>query len=384
MTTAVWTNGTNPPQNNENLAAAHLSTPTGSQIRHHRQLLPSTIARLFAHAPGVVDLVGREEIATALGASLYMPALRPDLASRIADLGARVGVTSVVICLEDSIPDVLLEEAEENLVRQIQLLEWSELPIMVFVRPRSPNHLSRLAERIGIGLTGLTGFALPKFTAANGDEWLDVIECARSYNPLLFAMPILEGPEVLHIHNRSRELADLAELFDRRTEMIASIRVGATDLSGLLGIRRGRSSSVYDVPPVAAVVGDIVNMWNRPSSRHVVSGAVWEYYRQTIDSADLGLIREIERDIEVGMLGKSVIHPSHVRIVNAFLTVTWDDWTDACSILSGPGGVSASTRHDRMNESEPRGHWATRILRRGQVFGVLREDVESFELLSAV
>ena len=363
-----------------------LQTPvlTGNQVRHHRQLLPATISRLFAQPPATVNVTSREEVSSALGASLYMPALRPDLASRIADLGARVGVTSVVICLEDSIPDELLDDAEENLVRQVQLVEWSELPILVFLRPRSAGQLADLIERLGPGLSGITGFVLPKFTADKGEEWLDVIEHARDINPLLFAMPILEGPEVLYVADRTRELALLGEMFERRGELIASIRIGATDLSGLLGIRRSRSSSVYDIPSIAAVIGDILNVWGRPRSRHVVTGAVWEYYRQTAGSADLGLVREIERDIECGMLGKSVIHPSHVRVVNALLTVTWSDWTDAFSILSGPGGVSASAQNDRMNESKPHANWAARVLRRSHVFGVLREGVEPLELTRVV
>ncbi len=361
-----------------------LTELSGNQVRHHRHLLPSTISRLFAHPPATLNVTSRHDISSSLGASLYMPALRPDLASRIADLGARVGVTSVVICLEDAIPDEHLSAAEANLVRQVQLLEWSELPILMFIRPRSVGQLEDIVARLGASISSINGFVLPKFTAAEGERWLQAVDRARRVNPLLFAMPIIEGPEMIDVTDRTRELALLGELFERHADLIAAIRIGATDLSGLLGIRRGRSSSVYDIPPIAAVIGDILSVWGRTSSPHVVTGAVWEYYRHAADSADLGLVREVERDIECGMLGKSVIHPSHVRVVNALLTVTWNDWRDACSILDGPGGVSPSTQRDRMNESKPHAHWAARVLRRGHVYGVLREGMEPFELLSAV
>lgn len=354
-------------------------------VRHHRQLLPETVARMFEIPPASVDPATSSDIGLALGACLYMPALLPDLTARIGDLSARVGVTSTVICLEDSIRKDDLEAAEANLAHHVELLGLERLPVFVFVRPRSPDHLRTLSATLGSSATVLAGFALPKFNSRNGADWLAAVHAARERNPRLLAMPILEGSEVLDPQRRVAEIGLIGELLDEHADTVATIRIGATDLSGILGIRRGRSSTVYDVPPLANVMGDIITKWCHPASQHVLAGPVWEYYRQPSDSTpDLGLIREAERDIECGLVGKSVIHPSQVRVVNALLSVSWSDWIDACTIMSGPGGVSPSALRDRMNEAGPHSHWAIRTKRRAAVYGVLREGVEPVELIGAV
>lgn len=356
-----------------------------SVVRHHRQLLPETVSRMFEIPPMPVELATPSDLGFALGACLYMPALLPDLTSRIGDLAARVGVTSTVLCLEDSIRDGDLEAAEANLAHHVELLGLERLPVFLFVRPRNPAHLRAVSVALGSNIQALAGFALPKFNSSNGPDWLAAVSDARAHNPNLVAMPILEGTEVLDPQRRLAEISLIGELLDEHADTVATIRIGATDLSGILGIRRGRSSSVYDVPPLANVMGDIITKWCHAASQHVLAGPVWEYYRQPSDSTpDLGLIREAERDIECGLVGKSVIHPSQVRVVNALLSVTWSDWVDACTILSGPGGVSASALRDRMNEAGPHSHWAIRTKRRAGVYGVLREGVEPVELIGAV
>lgn len=356
-----------------------------TEIRHHRHLLPATMDRLFAHRPQPMDSAKRDDVASVLGASLYMPAHLAGIADRIGDLASRVGVTSVVVCLEDSVPDAMLASAEENLLAESGLLgRHDAAPVLVFVRPRSPEHLVSIAERLGQRLGNLAGFACPKFSGSTAAAWLDAIDVARQRSERLFAMPILEGGDVLFVETRRDELATIAAEVSRRAHLITAIRIGGTDLSGLLGIRRGRSSSIYEIPPVAAAIGEILNIWCRAGSTHVVTGPVWEYYRDGGENADLGLIHETERDIECGMLGKSVIHPSQVRVVNALLTVTWEDWADASSILESGGGASASVHRDRMNEAKPHLAWALRILRRSRSFGVLRDGVELHDLIAAV
>ena len=92
-----------------------------------------------------MDSAKRDDVASVLGASLYMPAHLAGIADRIGDLASRVGVTSVVVCLEDSVPDAMLASAEENLLAESGLLgRHDAAPVLVFVRPRSPEHLLRL------------------------------------------------------------------------------------------------------------------------------------------------------------------------------------------------------------------------------------------------
>ena len=61
----------------------------------------------------------RSVLAVALGATLYSPATRPKLADDIARRAGE-GATSMVVCLEDSIPDHALLEGERNAVAQLR------------------------------------------------------------------------------------------------------------------------------------------------------------------------------------------------------------------------------------------------------------------------
>lgn len=354
-------------------------------VRHHRHLLPETVASLFEHPPQTLRAGAADDVGFALGASLYMPALMPNICGRITDLAMRTGLTSAVLCLEDAVADADLSAAEENLCEQIQMLRLERPPVFIFVRPRTPDHLWLLGATLNSDLSAVTGFALPKFTSDNGPDWLEALECLRSSHPHLVAMPILEGAEILNPGQRTAELRSLGALLGAKAGVVAAIRIGATDLSGLLGIRRSRSSSVYDVPPLSNAVGDIIAFWRTSSTRHVVAASVWEYFHTATERLpDLGLIRECERDVEYGLVGKSVVHPSQIRIVNATLSVQWADWEDACLILSGAGGVSSSANRDRMNEHRPHLEWANQIQRRAAVFGVLREGVEPVDLAVAI
>ncbi len=66
-----------------------------------------------------------------------------------------------------------------------------------------------------------------------------------------------------------------------------------------------------------------------------------------------GLIREIILDKENGFIGKTVIHPTHLIMVNALYVVTHEEYLDAYGILeeNSSGGVFKSTYENKMNEN---------------------------------
>jgi len=85
-------------------------------VRHFGYLTAAETAALFEAPPEEFDRAsGTELLSVALGATLYMPADRPSLAADIVKQAA-AGVTSVTVCLEDSIPDAGLPAAVDNLV----------------------------------------------------------------------------------------------------------------------------------------------------------------------------------------------------------------------------------------------------------------------------
>ncbi len=363
-------------------------------MRHFDFLDDADRARLFLHAPGQFDVRSdRRVLAVALGATLYSPATRPKLADDIARRAGE-GATSMVVCLEDSIPDHALLEGERNAVAQLRHYANTRPDgPLVFVRVRHPDQIPMITGRLEADSAVLAGFVLPKFTPANARSYLDAVvaageQCGRP----LYAMPVLEAPEIGSNRTRQGTLAALhAVLADYRDHVLA-VRIGATDLSGQYGLRRLREQTVYDVALVAAVIGDIVNELGRADDGFVISGPVWEYFsgaerifkpllrespfvqhdertlRAELIAKDLdGLIREVTLDRANGLTGKTVIHPSHVAAVNALSVVSHEEHLDAIDILgtSGGGGVATSAYRNKMNESKPHTNWARRTLRAG-------------------
>ena len=88
-----------------------------------------------------------------------------------------------------------------------------------------------------------------------------------------------------------------------------------------------------------------------------------------------GLIREVTLDRANGLIGKTVIHPSHVAAVNALSVVSHEEYLDAIDILgtAGGGGVASSAYGNKMNESKPHTAWARRTVLRARVFGVAHD-----------
>lgn len=381
-------------------------------MQHFAHLEPAARQRLFQRVPEVVSRDSDRELrAVALGATLYSPADRPALAGDIAKLAAQ-GVCSHVLCLEDAVADDQLEAAEANLV--VQLRRYAEAgggDSQLFVRVRMPDQIPALLTRLGPAAEVLTGFVLPKFTAPVGRKYLDTLTAIRG--PIaekLLVMPVIESPEVVHQETRTEVLHDIARLLQAHRERVLAVRVGATDLCGVLGLRRDRELSIYDLHPIAGVLADIVGMLGRADGTgFVVTGPVWEYFsghprlfkpllrttpfaeqevlrlRSDLLAHDLdGLIREIVLDKANGMTGKTVIHPSHVHAVHALLAVTAEEYADAKDILdpaAAQGGVRRSHYNNKMNEVKPHRAWAHRTLLRSRVFGVTRAGVSMVDLL---
>ncbi|MEV0531737.1 HpcH/HpaI aldolase/citrate lyase family protein [Kitasatospora sp. NPDC050463] len=441
-------------------------------MRHFGHLADDVRGRLFLEQPRAFSAESDAAVlATALGATLYSPATRPTLGTDIRKQAGR-GVVSMVLCLEDAIADHEVTAAEANLVVQLgELFDelrgasrgdasgaaldelrderrargevraeapggWlgevrgvasepagtvetftacaQDLPLL-FIRVRAASQITDLADRLGPAIGLLTGFVLPKFTEESGGEFLEALADAEAATGRrLFAMPVLESPELAHLETRREQLFGIARLLDKYRERVLAVRLGVTDLCSAYGLRRSADLTAYDVALVAAVIGDVVNVLGRADGTgFTVTGPVWEYFpvqermfkpqlrrtpfaeaepsgeavRQRIIEHDLdGLIREIELDRANGLLGKTCIHPSHVPAVHALSVVTHEEYSDARDILDqerGGGGVLRSAYTNKMNEAKPHRAWAERVMLRAEVFGVAREDVSFAELLSA-
>ncbi|MFF9077354.1 HpcH/HpaI aldolase/citrate lyase family protein [Streptomyces sp. NPDC014735] len=383
-------------------------------MRHFGHVAPAVRERLFFREPCVFGADSPAHVlSAALGATLYSPATRPRLADDIIKQVAR-GVVSMVLCLEDSIDDSEVVDAEENLVRQFADLEarGAELPLL-FIRVREPGQVVDLVRRLGSAVRLLSGFVLPKFTEERGAPFMEaVFQAEKACGRRLFAMPVLESPELLHLETRRETLRGIARTVDKYRERVLALRLGVTDFCSAYGLRRPPDMTAYDVQIVGAVIADVVNVLGRADGTgFTITGPVWEYFRlqermfkpqlrrspflegraeelrTALIEHDLdGLLREIELDRANGLLGKTCIHPSHVAPVHALSVVSHEEFSDAQDILRPErdgGGVMRSAYTNKMNEVKPHRAWAERTLLRAEVFGVAREDVGFVELLAA-
>ncbi|KON87507.1 citrate lyase subunit beta [Sporosarcina globispora] len=389
-------------------------------MRLFSDLPDEKLNQVFYKKPGYFNKRSAKELlAYALGATLYMPATRPNIHQDLLSK-KHAGLTSMVICLEDAIGDDEVEKAEDLLTLELEslssdlakgLCEEEDLPL-IFVRIRSYDQLIRLKSRIPNGMHLLTGFVLPKFSPAEGSSILKEIEQLNSYGYCLYAMPILETKEIIQKETRLEELIGIKKVLDQYSELILNVRIGATDFSGLYGIRRNSDTTVYDIAVIRDCISDIINIFLRSDQPYVISGPVWEYFsskerllkpqiRQTpfrerlgqdglkmrtdlIDRHMDGLIREIAMDISNGLTGKTIIHPTHIRPVQALNTVTLEEYLDAQSIADQAGGkigVMKSDYKNKMNEIKPHLYWAEKILLKSEIYGVLKDEITYIDLL---
>jgi citrate lyase beta subunit len=381
-------------------------------MRHFDHVSASRRKHLFYRHPRAFSRDSDPALlAVALGATLYAPATRQALAADIAKAAGR-GVMSMVVCLEDAIPDGEVAAAEANAIAQLHQVHASGIePPLLFIRVRTPEQIPDLARRLGGAIDLISGFVLPKFHAAAGAAFLDALEqtAGLGARPLL-AMPVIESREAVFAETRTELLQDVARLLAKHADLVLAVRLGATDMCAAYGLRRPPDLTIYDIHPVAGVIADVVNVLGRADGTgFVVTGPVWEYFsagermfkpqlrqapferldaaplRQRIISAELdGLIREVHLDKANGLIGKTVIHPTHVAAVHALSVVTHEEYCDAVDILGVTGGgAMASSYANKMNEAKPHRAWAERLMLRARLFGVAAENVTFVELLEA-
>ena len=345
----------------------------------------------------------RDILQYCLGATLYMPGTK-DIKEKVVN--HKLGVTSFVMCCEDAIKEEDLPAAEQNILDHRDYfadmiaegkLTHDDIPL-IFVRVRNPEHFKSFAAKLTEKQASvLTGFNFPKFNSTNALNVLrTLVEVNSRLGVVLYGMPILEGPEVAFRELRNKELLLLRNILEPYKDLILNVRVGGTDMSSLFGVRRGINSTVFDIMPVRDALSDIINFFNRYCD-YCVSAAVWEYFRaykdddiddvikrnfhsalikgqDIVNPAIDGLLKEVMIDRANGFVGKTIIHPTHAKFVNAMFTVVEEEYNDAVQILNTSGGVIKSEGGGKMNEIGPHHRWAEKIVKRAEVYGVVKNE----------
>lgn len=324
-----------------------------------------------------------------IGAALYMPATRKMIPQEII-AHKYPACTTIVLDLEDALGDLQVAEGEENLLyiltelaaaQASEQLQVDGMPLL-FVRVRSPQQLEKLIAQLGPYQQMLTGYVLPKFSTKDGAHYLQQIKKQNELGYTLYAMPILESQAILNKESRLTELLAIRTLLEQFEAIVLNVRIGSTDFCGALGIRRSIKHSVYDLATVQNCLADIMNVFLREDSPFVLSGSVWEFFGT--DEAVVGLLREITFDTLNGLIGKTVIHPSHIEVVQAKYVLSHEEYSDALRITeqsNGELGVEKSSYGNKMNEMKPHFVWAKRTLLRAQAYGVLKPGITHEQLL---
>jgi citrate lyase beta subunit len=337
----------------------------------------------------------REKIAYGLGATLYMPATRKSIAEDIISK-KYPELMSMVVCTEDAIGDSQREVAIKNLIKVFEklrmavedkIIQIDEIPF-VFIRVKDTLILETLVNK-GVNLKYLTGFVFPKINSTNISKYFEILKDTNARLGLnLYGMPILESHEIIYKDTRFHEMQKIKNILDEYKDLVLNIRIGATDFSNLFSVRRSYHQTIYDIIVIRDCITDIINFMLRSDSDYVVSGPVWEYFSNEKgynyyedyygeDKYIQGLVKETILDNVNGLVGKTVIHPNHIRIVNALQCVNKEEYDDAVTVIENyQNGVIKSMHNNKMNEPKPHIRWARKIIKKSNVFGVLNEGYD--------
>ncbi|MCI8327271.1 MAG: HpcH/HpaI aldolase/citrate lyase family protein, partial [Lachnospiraceae bacterium] len=137
----------------------------------------------------------------------------------------------------------------------------------------------------------------------------------------------------------------------------------------IFGFRRHSDESIHQIRAISNIFADIITVFG---TNYVISGPVWEYYNGK--NWDTGLRQELKEDRLCGFIGKTVIHPNQIALVNEAYQVSQTDFNDAKSILNWdetcPSFVSGNISKERMNEYKTHSNWAITTLMLAETFGI--------------
>ncbi|MGB8664800.1 MAG: HpcH/HpaI aldolase/citrate lyase family protein [Serratia inhibens] len=296
-----------------------------------------------------------------LGATLYMPATRSDIAKSVLNNEIE-GLRSIVICLEDAVSEADLPMAIDNLKQVLSALSsartaghGAEWPL-VFIRPRHTQMGQYLTETVD--LSPIDGLVLPKFTLASLPEWWAIMKDTH-----LCMMPTLETEDVFDVIQMQKLAATLVG--HPCHERIIALRIGGNDLMNVISLRRPRNLTLYDSPMgyvikmLVAVFGSRDFALTSPVCEHIDDHSVIE--------------RELALDMAHGLVGKTAIHPNQIAKIERALMVTPTDHADALRILNSSQAVFKS--QGAMCEPATHRRWAARVLEQAQIYGIAQDTV---------
>ncbi|VWD25764.1 MULTISPECIES: HpcH/HpaI aldolase/citrate lyase family protein [Burkholderia] len=290
----------------------------------------------------------------ALGATLYMPATRSDILDVVS--GTRFPeLRSLVVCLEDAVAAIDVDSALVNLRALLMNIDARggrvESGPLLFVRPRDAAMAAVLND--WPLMKHVDGFVVPKLTLRSLSSWENAVS-----HPDLYLMPTLETADVYDPGAMVELGSALKANLNRR---IIALRIGGNDLMGCLGLRRNPATTLYRTP-LSYVIPMLAGIMG--AQGFALTAPVFEQ----LATPHL-LNEELELDIAHGLVGKTAIHPSQIRIIQEALRVSLEDFN--CATLIVNDAAPAVFKHnDAMCEPATHYKWAVNILERAKWHGV--------------
>ena len=295
--------------------------------------------------------------AYALGATLYMPATRPDILDVV--MGEKIhGLRSLVVCLEDAVAETDVQQALNNLKNLLLGIDarGGRPPgsPMVFVRPRDAAMAAVLND--WSLMRYVDGFVVPKLRLSNIHQWQQAVTRDE-----LMLMPTLETPEV---YDPSAMVELRGAMLELLPERIIALRIGGNDLMGCLGLRRNPAMTLYSTP-MSYVIPMLCGIMG--SAGFALTAPVFEQL-----NAPQLLEHELALDLAHGLVGKTAIHPSQIAIIHNALQVTLEQLTCARHIVS-EAAPAVFKFNDAMCEPATHYTWAQKTIERAHWQGVRPE-----------
>lgn len=377
-------------------------------MRHYMHLSDYELNKIFYKKPEAFDnTTKKNQLRYALGATLYLPATKYIapylLEKRYSHL------TSFVMCFENLIEERNINIAEKTLLNTLRTLKMAEnenrinkdeLPLF-FIHVRDPLQFERLYEILIKDkdiISYISGFFLPKFNSNNADAYLSTVKKIRLISEYIYALPIIESKEIISLASRISELITLEKTIFEYRDMILGIRIGGSYINSVLGVNSLEAMSIYDVGITASIIYDIINSfinlsyediaiysssWDKKiNSFQTVSKSsnafdqnkvIYNHAFTHVPSLD-GFIREILLDKLNGCVGKTVVYPNQISIVNALYSVERKDYELALSINS--------SNEPSLNYGEQINNkiWSNKILSLSKIYGVLNGNYSAVDL----
>ena len=354
--------------------------------------MPNNESNIYSHTQSYAHLITERHAMVRpnthhpyqLGASLYMPATRQDI-WQVIKRDKLPTINSIIICLEDAVShnDVELAltrlqallhtwaahvdsindpsrqaglQSEQQTEQQSEQQTEHPTRPLVFVRPRNPMMLQQLADYDHIDL--IDGFVMPKVDMYSLSNWR--MACQNlSIDQLL--MPTLETAALFNPHHNQELAIGFKEAFG---QPVFALRIGGNDLFAALRLRRPKNSIVYDTP-IGTLAYQLLGCF--VPHGFYLTAPVFEY----LDQPTL-FMQELTRDVSLGLVGKTVIHPSQIALVQQAYCVPMSTLDEAQAILHSEAKAVFKYNNTMLEPATHRA-WATEIVNRANAFGTIND-----------